>query len=446
MKIEKKLLENSIVELIVESDTKSVAKYRKNALDYLEKNAEVEWFRKWSKIPENILVRKYWEEYINNMVIDFAIDWIYKKALNKENIIPVAQAEIKEVISQVPLKFKLHIEIFPEISIDDKYKKIKLKKQKIEVKKEEVENAIKEIEAKFTKYEESTDKAYKAKMWDKVTINTKWFENDKELENTAMQEYPIILWTNVLVPGFEEKIVWAKNWDKLKFPVDFPKDYHNKDFADKKTVFKVEVKKIEKTIKPEFTPEFIEQLRWKKLDFEWFKKLIKTELIDVKKSNIRMEEENNLIKELLKITKISVWPKLLERKIEEVYSEIKENITKDGLKISDYLESLKMDEATYKEKHIKKTALNRINWELILHKLMELEKIEVSEKDIEEEIKTVMSKFQSEDVLKRLKDLYVPGTKYYAELKQRMWYRKLINSFFEYKKLYYNVIQFFYFL
>jgi hypothetical protein len=42
MKIEKKLLENSIVELIVESDTKSVAKYRKNALDYLEKNAEVE--------------------------------------------------------------------------------------------------------------------------------------------------------------------------------------------------------------------------------------------------------------------------------------------------------------------------------------------------------------------------------------------------------------------
>jgi hypothetical protein len=34
--------------------------------------------------------------------------------------------------------------------------------------------------------------------------------------------------------------------------------------------------------------------------------LIKTELIDVKKSNIRMEEENNLIKELLKITKISV--------------------------------------------------------------------------------------------------------------------------------------------
>jgi hypothetical protein len=51
---------------------------------------------------------------------------------------------------------------------------------------------------------------------------------------------------------------------------------------------------------------------------------------------------------------------------------------------------------------------------------MELEKIEVSEKDIEEEIKTVMSKFQSEDVLKRLKDLYVPGTKYYAELKQRM--------------------------
>jgi FKBP-type peptidyl-prolyl cis-trans isomerase (trigger factor) len=46
MKIERKDLENSIVELIVEADTKEVAKYRKKVIDYLQKNADIKGFRK----------------------------------------------------------------------------------------------------------------------------------------------------------------------------------------------------------------------------------------------------------------------------------------------------------------------------------------------------------------------------------------------------------------
>jgi hypothetical protein len=41
-----------------------------------------------------------------------------------------------------------------------------------------------------------------------------------------------------------------------------------------------------------------------------------------------------------------------------------------------------------------------------------------------------MSKYQSQDVLKRLEELYIPGTKYYEELKRRVAYKRLIDSFF----------------
>ncbi|MDR2411590.1 MAG: hypothetical protein LBD88_03260 [Candidatus Peribacteria bacterium] len=47
----------------------------------------------------------------------------------------------------------------------------------------------------------------------------------------------------------------------MDLDITFPKDYHNKDFANKKTIFKTNIKKVEKAVKPEFTPEFIEQLR-----------------------------------------------------------------------------------------------------------------------------------------------------------------------------------------
>jgi FKBP-type peptidyl-prolyl cis-trans isomerase (trigger factor) len=85
---------------------------------------------------------------------------MYQDALKKEKLLPVAQAEILEVMSQNPIKIKLHIEVFPSIEIDNKYKKIKLKKQKIEVSDDEVENALHDIQTRFTQFE-TQEKDYK---------------------------------------------------------------------------------------------------------------------------------------------------------------------------------------------------------------------------------------------------------------------------------------------
>jgi FKBP-type peptidyl-prolyl cis-trans isomerase (trigger factor) len=42
-------------------------------------------------------------------------------------------------------------------------------------------------------------------MWDKITIDTDGYDKDgKLLETTSMRDYPLVLGSNVLVPGFEE--------------------------------------------------------------------------------------------------------------------------------------------------------------------------------------------------------------------------------------------------
>lgn len=125
----------------------------------------------------------------------------------------------------------------------------------------------------------------------------------------------------------------AKIEDELSLDITFPKDYHNADFAGKKTKFTVKVKKLEKAVQPEFTPEFIEQLRGKKLDMKAFRELIKEEISETKEMNARIDDEAKLIDELLNITTLDIGDALLKNQIEKVYAEIKENITKDGIKI-----------------------------------------------------------------------------------------------------------------
>lgn len=142
----------------------------------------------------------------------------------------------------------------------------------------------------------------------------------------------------------------------------------------------------------------------------------------------------NLIDELMKITTLDLGEKLIAQQTEQVFGEIKENIAKDGVKVADYIASLGITEEEYKEKHVQPTAIKRLNGELILNELMTLEKLEVSDDDMKTEVEKVMSRFESADVLTRLKDLYVPGNKYYEELRRRVAYRRLIDSFFEEEK------------
>ncbi|RAL57608.1 trigger factor [Candidatus Gracilibacteria bacterium GN02-872] len=431
MKIERKNLENSIVELVVEEKTENLAKYRKEVLKDVEKNATIKGFRKGAKIPEEVIVREFGEERLASMTLEKAIDNIYRNALRQEKIIPIGQGEITEIISENPLKIRIHIEVLPEVEIADTYKNISLKKKKTKVTEQEVENALNDIQTRFTNFTEADEALV---MGDRATISTKGFDKEgKNLDNTNMEQYPIVLGSKMLVEGFEEGLVGHKKGDKFKLEINFPKDYHNVDFAGKETVFEVKIDKVEKATKPEFTEEFIEQLRGKKLDLDGFKKLIKEEITETKEANLRMEEELELIEELLKHTKVQIGDKLLAEQTNRVFEEIKQNMAQNGIRMVDYLESLKLTEEDYKEQHVKENALKRLHGELILAKLATLEKVELTDEEVKSETDKIIARFGNEDVIKRLKELYVPGNRYYEELKQRMIYRKIIDSFYDKK-------------
>lgn len=431
MKSQIQKLENSIVEITIEETTENIAKYRSKAIKKIKETADIKGFRKWANIPDEIIVKQYGEAYILNITIDEALNVLYAQALRDNNIIPVSQWEIKEIVSQTPLVIKMTVETLPEVEIDKSYKKIKLKKTNVSVDDSEVEESLKQIQDKFTKFEEASED-YEAKEGDKVYVNTQGYNlKSKELENTRMENYPLILGSKILVPGFEEWIVWHKTWETLELKIEFPEDYHNKDFKGKKTKFSVDILKIEISKKPEFTPEFIKDLRGKDLDLEGFKALIKSELLETKEMNARMEDESKLIDELVKVTKLDFGTSILNNQIQKVFAEIKDNIVQSWAKVHDYISSLGMDEETYIEKNVKPVAIKRLQGELILHKLGELEKVEVSDEETSQEIDKILERFGSAEVVSRLKELYSPGSKYYNELVQRISYRKVIDSFFE---------------
>ncbi|MDP2103479.1 MAG: hypothetical protein Q8K26_00995, partial [Candidatus Gracilibacteria bacterium] len=166
-------------------------------------------------------------------------------------------------------------------------------------------------------------------------------------------------------------------------------------------------------------------------DFEGFKEVLRKEIQGEKEYQARAKDEHNLLEELMKITELEVGPSLIENEVARVWDEQKHNIESQGYKMSDYLSHAKKDEAMYKEEVVKPEAIRRVKAELILKRVREILGIESDEAEAQEEVAKVIAQYSNADVITRLRAKLIPGDDYYEDIKNRVTYRKVVDSFFE---------------
>lgn len=432
MQVEKKLVNQFTVELTIKESSSEYKKAKEKVMSNLRNNASVDWFRKWTNIPEEILIKRFWEDYIKDETVNMILNQNYSKILKKENILPTSQWVIKEIKSLEPFEVVVEIEILPQIEIkESELKKIKIKKEEVKIDEKDIDDRISQIEKKFTKYEISENTTID--NWDKVIVDTIWFDEKwwKELENTRVKAFPLIIGSWSFIPGFEDKLIWSKAGDIVEFDITFPTEYHSPDFAWRKVFFLTTIFSVEKSTKPQWTEEFIEQLRWVKTDFNWFKEIIKKEITEEKERESRLKDEDKLLIELEKISTIELWENLLKHEIDKIYNEHVESLESQWMQIKYYLEHIKKDVDSYKEEVIKSEAIKRLKAELILEKLKEIIIVELWEGEVDSEIDKIMNQFSNEEVKERLKLKLIPWDGYYEDIVSRLKYRKIIDTFYE---------------
>lgn len=441
MQSSSKKLNAYTVELTIKENSKEFDKARTEAIENIRNNASVKGFRKGAQIPEDVIIKEYGEETIRERAVNMLLDKIYHKALQKEGIVPVSAGLVKTIVSESPLEVILDVEVLPEAIIDEKkMQKIKIKKTEVKTEEDEVTSTISEIEKRFTHYHDAgseSEDGFDAsevviEKGDRVTIDTQGFDKQggKEIPETKVAAFPLVIGSGSFIPGFEEKMMGKKVGEVVEFDITFPADYHSEEFKNRKVFFMTTIFRIEKAHRPEWTPEFIEKLRGVKTDFEGFKEVLRKEIHSEKEYQARGKDEHNLLTELMTITELEVGPSLIQNEIDRVFSEQKSNIESQGYTMKDYLSHVKQDESSYKESIIKPEAIRRAKTELILKKVREILNIEATEQEVKDEVEKVIAAYSSSKVVDRLREKLVPGDDYYEDIKNRVTYRKVVDSFF----------------
>ena len=344
------------------------------------KNITIPGFRK-GKAPRAFIEKYYGEGVFYEDALEAIYPDAVASAIEEAKLEPVDtpyDLEIPEMGNDgVTMKFKVTVK--PELG---EYKGLKATKKSTKVSADEVKAELARMQEQNSTVSDIDDRAVKKN--DIVVIDFEGFVDGKAFDGGKAEKYELTIGSNQFIPGFEDQIIGHKIGDEFDVNVKFPEDYQA-DLASKDAVFKIKLHGIKVKDVPALDDEFAKDVsEFDTLDE--LKKDIKKQLEKRKNDDAENELHNTLLEEVAKGIKAEIPEAMIEKTIDDDVNEYSYRLQSQGLKLETYLKYTGMDIKGFRE-GFKERAETQVRLNLALEKIIEKEKIEVTEEDIEAEYK-----------------------------------------------------------
>ena len=396
----KKTTKEYLHEVVVKIDGERWQKAIDEAFAKKQKTVKVDGFRA-GKVPRNVYEKNFGKESLYLDAADTLVQVAYVEALKDSKLIPVVQPSVDiKSIDENGVEFKFTIITKPTVKIK-KYKGLKVEKEKVTVKKEEIEEEVKKL---LTKYEELAVKKEGSKVskGDIAIIDFEGFKDGVAFDGGKGENYSLEIGSNTFIPGFEDGVVGMKQGDEKDIELTFPENYGAKDLAGAKVVFKVKVNEIKEKVARKLDEEFFEDLGMKGVtDEKTLKEEIKKNLTAQKEQAAEYKYEERLLEEVAKNVEVDIPEELVDDEIHEMIHRFEHQLSHQGLTLEMYHQ---FTNTTHEDLHnqFEKEAYKNVLYRLMLEEIKNLEKIDITDEELDKEIEKVAKDFQTtkEDLLK----------------------------------------------
>ena len=347
-------------------------------------------FRK-GKLPRAVFNKMYGEEALYQDAVDYVLPRAYTKAIDELEVSPLAMPDIdvKEISKEEGVKFEAVVTVKPNVELGE-YKNLGLEKDSVEVTDADVEERLDSL---LSRQAEWQIKEGESKKGDIVVIDFKGFIGDEAFEGGEAKGYELELGSGSFIPGFEEQLEGKVAPVDTEVNVTFPENYQVADLSGKAARFEVTIHDVKEKVLPELTDEFVKE----------FSKEAASTVAEYKeklKEEIKLEKENlaeksysdKVISTAVENAKLSVPEKLVEQEVDSMFEQFTGNLSRQGLSFDLYQQFTGKGEAELKAE-MKSDAENKIKTSFVLGEIAEVEKVEVTEADIDAEVKELATMY-----------------------------------------------------
>ena len=354
----------------------------KEAFEKKRKDIKMDGFRK-GQVPYDIYVKKAGVETLYMDAVDMAVDMLYAKLLSDpKTITPAATPaiDIKD-IGNDHIEVEFTLVASPKVELG-KYKKLGIKKDKVEVTDDEVEHELGHLKEQFVEVKSLGDDA-EVREGDVAVIDFEGFKDGVAFKGGKGENYSLEIGSHTFIPGFEEALIGLKKGDKKDVNVVFPENYHSDELKGQPVVFKVEVKEVKERVFPEFDKDFFADLNVGGVEsLDDLKKYIKENKEAEKTKQLEDEYLFKCLDKVVEGSKFDIPEEMTEDETNRLVREFSEKLQYQGLKLEDYLKYCNTNLDDFKAT-LKDEANKRIGYRLIMDAVVDAEKLEVSDEELE---------------------------------------------------------------
>lgn len=374
--------------LHIEVPSEEVVRELDNAYAQLKKTAKIKGFRP-GKAPRSVLQRLYGKD-VNADVTGKLIQSAFVDAIKETDLKIVGSPKVDppELKDHNPYAFDAEVEVNPEIS-DIEFKGLALEKTKYELSEEEIDLQLKMLQKNMAKREKIKEDR-PLRMDDVAVIDYEGFKDGQPFELTGKTEnFLIKVGAGQIVKDLEEGIVGMTAGEEKEVEATFPDDYFKAELVGQTVLFKVKLNEIREEILPEIDDELAKGISEKFDSLASLKAEIRKNLLSGYEKRTEQEMNEQIFKNLLEQTEFEVPDALVEGELEHIVRDAERSFEQNNRS----LEEAGLSQEILKEKY-RPTAEKQVRRHLILSKIIEQERMELSDEELEQAFEEMAETYQ----------------------------------------------------
>jgi trigger factor len=392
-----KRLDPTQVELEIPIEPEELSAARDRAFRQLVQHARVPGFRK-GKVPRKIFEAQYGTSGIEERAFDEVVPAVYTRAVEEHRLDPVDQpsVELLPIEDGQPLRLKAVVSVRPEITLHA-YKGITLTPQNEKADEAAVNETLERLRNDAAALV-PVDRP--VKMGDVVLMNYAGSIDGTPFEGGTAENAEMEMSDGRFIPGFIEGIVGMSAGESKEIKANFPEGYPNEALSGKEAVFAVTVHDVKERELPALDDEFAQRLG--AASAQELRDNVRARLDANVMRQAREQRVSELVDKLIAAHEFAVPAVLVEREVESILDEARQNAARFGMDWEAYLSAGGTDEAALRAQSFEE-AERRVRGTLIVEAISKAEHIEASKAEIDAELSELSRRYgQPKDEIRRI--------------------------------------------
>ena len=313
-------------------------------------------------------------------------------------------------------------DIYPEVKLGE-YKGIEIEVPQVSVTKDDEERELKALQDQNAIVMEKDEGVVEA--GDVVTVD--YCEVDGEgndLADTLREDFVFTQGSGYNLYKIDDDVIGMKSGEEKVADKEFPDDFENKDLAGTTKKLKITVKAIKQRQLPKLDDELAQDISDKYETLADLKTDIRKRLDDTVDGRIREHKVNALVEKVVAASEVPVPESMVASELDSAWQNFLQQF---GGQEEQVLAMLKAQERTREDVYAdwRPGAATRIQGQLVVHKLVEVEEISATDEEIDADLEKQAS---SGSVTKEQAREYYERNNMMDYLQREIRERKLFDS------------------